>query len=277
MAKETKTEQLSAFEYTKAWFAFAFEHTTIVRPVHGILYLWIVELNNRMGWAQVFSSPASQSMAACGINSYNTYSAAMNDLVEWGFVEMVTPSKNQYVSCKIALLKFDNTQYKALDKAFTGHLIEHNTKHLRSTAQGTVQSIDSIIKPQTINNKPSTNVLVEGKPSGKRQPSVFTPPTLPEVLAYFREKGYSEHAGKKAWDYYDAGQWKDSKGNQVKNWKQKMQGVWFKDEHKVHVPGSAEQYTKAIMKSYLGTEDAWTIQDYKNWTPNPNFEFLRYE
>ena len=31
---------------------------------------------------------------------------------------------------------------------------------------------------------------------------------------------------------HDIANWKDSKGKQVKNWKQKMQGVWFKEENK---------------------------------------------
>jgi hypothetical protein len=36
----------------------------------------------------------------------------------------------------------------------------------------------------------------------------------------------------KAFKYYETGNWKDGKGNQVKNWKQKMQSVWFKEENK---------------------------------------------
>lgn len=61
----------------------------------------------------------------------------------------------------------------------------------------------------------------------------FTPPTLEMVLTYFEEKGYTEQSAKKAYEYYSVANWKDSKGNQVKNWKQKMQGVWFKDENKI--------------------------------------------
>lgn len=66
----------------------------------------------------------------------------------------------------------------------------------------------------------------------KKPFQVFTPPILDDVISYFTENGYSRSAAIKAFDYYSAGNWKDSKGNQVKNWKQKMQGVWFKDEHK---------------------------------------------
>ena len=60
----------------------------------------------------------------------------------------------------------------------------------------------------------------------------FTPPLISEVKEYFKEKGYTEQSAIKAFEYYDVADWKDSKGNKVKSWKQKMQGVWFKDENK---------------------------------------------
>lgn len=59
----------------------------------------------------------------------------------------------------------------------------------------------------------------------------FIPPTPEEVRQYFSDKGYSEEAANKAYDYYSAGNWKDSKGKRVKNWKQKMIAVWFKAEN----------------------------------------------
>ena len=39
-------------------------------------------------------------------------------------------------------------------------------------------------------------------------------------------------------DSDDPSDWKDSKGNKVKNWKQKMQSVWFKDENKIIIVDS---------------------------------------
>jgi len=58
-------------------------------------------------------------------------------------------------------------------------------------------------------------------------------PTLDDLILYFIQNGYSEIAAKKAFEYYSVADWKDSKGNKVKNWKQKMQGVWFKPENKI--------------------------------------------
>lgn len=61
----------------------------------------------------------------------------------------------------------------------------------------------------------------------------FIPPTLEEVKAFFKEKGYTEESAIKAYDYYAYADWKDSKGKQVLNWRQKFSSVWFRDEHKI--------------------------------------------
>lgn len=56
---------------------------------------------------------------------------------------------------------------------------------------------------------------------------------IEEVKLYFFENGYSEISAQKFFDYYSIANWKDSKGNKVKNWKQKAQAVWFKPENKI--------------------------------------------
>ena len=58
----------------------------------------------------------------------------------------------------------------------------------------------------------------------------FEPPTFEEFAAYCEENDFG-HISRKAYDYYTAGGWKDGRGAQVKNWKQKLRGVWF-DESK---------------------------------------------
>lgn len=75
----------------------------------------------------------------------------------------------------------------------------------------------------------------------------FTPPKLDDVEKYFFENGYTKNSGKKAFQYYDCADWKDSRGQPVKNWKQKMRGVWFKPENEqkggVNKNGSINNYT----------------------------------
>ncbi len=58
-------------------------------------------------------------------------------------------------------------------------------------------------------------------------------PSLEEVKAYFKENGYSLDIAEKAFRSYDVANWHDSKGNKIKNWKQKMINVWFREEYKV--------------------------------------------
>lgn len=71
---------------------------------------------------------------------------------------------------------------------------------------------------------------LERKHEGKAN-KTFIPPTIDEVKRYFKEKGYSQEGAQKAFDYYTAGDWKDSSGKQVKNWKQKVIGVWMRPEY----------------------------------------------
>jgi len=61
----------------------------------------------------------------------------------------------------------------------------------------------------------------------------YSNPTLIEVKDYFKLKGYTPDTASKAFDYYEANGWKDRNNKPVKNWKQKMIGVWFKPENKI--------------------------------------------
>lgn len=81
----------------------------------------------------------------------------------------------------------------------------------------------------TIKEKKSINK----KKSIKEKADAFSPPHLFEVKEYFIKNGYSEKSAIRAFEYYTSGGWKDARGNPVKNWKQKMIAVWFKDENEI--------------------------------------------
>ena len=49
----------------------------------------------------------------------------------------------------------------------------------------------------------------------------FTPPTLEEVEAYCKSRNNNVDA-KRFFDFFDSADWVDSKGNKVRNWKQKV-------------------------------------------------------
>jgi len=69
-------------------------------------------------------------------------------------------------------------------------------------------------------------------PRPNKPKKAFIAPRKENVINYFVENGYTATAGEKAFEYYNIADWHDASGKKIKNWKQKMQGVWFKPENK---------------------------------------------
>ena len=128
---------MNSYELSRKWFDFCFQNPEKIKPNHTALYFFCVEHCNRLGWKEKFGLPTTMVKDAIGIRSYNTYINTLNDLVEFGFIELIEKSKNQYSSNIIALSNYNKALGKALDKA----LIKHDTKQR--------ESIDSIIKQVT--------------------------------------------------------------------------------------------------------------------------------
>ena len=100
----------------------------------------------------------------------------------------------------------------------------------------TLNMLHNFVQVVTENGKDCSlekSKIREDKEKIKTGVTKFVPPSIQEVISYFKEKGYSEKSAMKAHEYYDTGNWHDSKNNKVMNWKQKMQSVWFKDENKI--------------------------------------------
>lgn len=75
---------------------------------------------------------------------------------------------------------------------------------------------------------------LESAPQKKR----FKPPTLEEVIAYCKERNSSVDP-RQFFEYFQAGNWMDSKGQKVKNWKQKLL-TWEKFQPKKPQPSGRE-------------------------------------
>lgn len=67
-------------------------------------------------------------------------------------------------------------------------------------------------------------------------------PTLEEVVKYAKERN-REDLAQKFYDYFSTGNWIDSKGNKVKNWKQKFI-TWENNNRAI------QQHEKVIQKEY---------------------------
>lgn len=82
----------------------------------------------------------------------------------------------------------------------------------------------------------------------KKSKKTFTPPTFEEVLAYAIEKN-REDLAKPFFDYFEAGEWVDSKGNKVRSWKQKF--LTWANNTPVGARGANCQSNKAKNKSFF--------------------------
>jgi hypothetical protein len=98
--------------------------------------------------------------------------------------------------------------------------------------------MDKTASDQVLDTRSDHRLTTNNKEKKRRKKKVdkdFIPPSIEEVKTYFEENGYTLDAAERAYKYYQSANWNDRGGNPVKNWKQKMIGVWFKDEYKKKV------------------------------------------
>jgi hypothetical protein len=194
-------KELTGYDLSRAWFDFCFENPDKICTNHTALYFFAIEHCNRLGWKKKFGLPTTMAMEAIGIKSYNTYKKTLAQLIEFGFIQMVEISKNQYSSNIIALSNFNKAPNKALDKALTKHMI----KQSESTVQSTGESNSSINKQLTINNKPLT-VEQQTTPLGLRLQNIFLQknkkypprpgqdiPAIISIAEFLYEQQYGNH------------------------------------------------------------------------------------
>jgi uncharacterized phage protein (TIGR02220 family) len=145
MEDRKQKEVKSGYSLARQWFDWAFSNPDKVSPVHTALYLWLCELNNRMGWAEKFGAASSMSMSAVGIKHHTTYKKAFDDLVLWGFVKLIEKSKNQYSANVIslsAMSKNSEAHSEALDKALSGAYSEAHAVYINNKPMNLKPEID---------------------------------------------------------------------------------------------------------------------------------------
>ena len=183
---------MNSYDLSRKWFDWTFENPERINPNHTALYFFTIEHCNRLGWKEKFGLPTTMAKEAIGIRSYNTYINTLNDLVEFGFINLIEKSKNQYSSNIVALSNFNKALDNALDKA----LIKHTTK------QG--ESNSSINKQETKNNKQI--------------------PELSEFLAFAIQEcsNINQEDVKHKYKSWILNEWKDGNDKPIKNWKTKL-------------------------------------------------------
>ena len=135
----------------------------------------------------------------------------------------ILPFVNQW---KRDILKFDKVCERNRLNGLKGGRPKNPVGYL-----GTQENPDKPKKAEKEKENDNDNDKENDKVKGKRSLSA---PTVEEVQAFFKDNGYSVEVATKAYHYYAEAGWKDSRGEPVRAWKQKMRGVWFREEHKQH-------------------------------------------
>lgn len=159
------TKEFTGYDYSRMFWDYSFNNPEHIKPYHAAVFFFAVEHCNRLGWKKKFGLPTSMVMEATGIKSYNKYKEVFDELVKFGFFEVIEVSKNQYSSNIVALSCHDKAQYKALDKALMKHSTKHHAKQVESTVQSTGESTDSIDKQ--LNKEPLNNKQLNKEQEGE--------------------------------------------------------------------------------------------------------------
>lgn len=110
-----------------------------------------------------------------------------------------------------------------------------------SAAKRQQTSTDVNGRQRTSTNKNNNNNKNKNKNNnGIGSSGRFAPPTLEEVRAYVTERGLPVDPVK-FFDYFTEGNWIDSKGNPVRNWKQKL--LTWASKEPAAAPPKKKQYT----------------------------------
>ena len=230
---------MNGYELTNMWYDFAADNPEKIKVKHHALFNYCVHLCNKLGWKEKFRLPTEHTKHILSITNQRTYSSALNELVEWGLIDMVQRSTNQHTANFISL---HTKSYRQCTK--------QGTKQRTSNVLSDVYALPSAVHTQCIvsatidkplinyNKLLHTNVLKKTnykKESFNKEAAInksFIPPTIEQMMDYCDERGHFRLIGEKAYHYYTQLNWKDKTGTPVKNWKIKM-NVWFKPENKV--------------------------------------------
>ena len=170
----------------------------------------ISSLSNLKGYCYA----GNEYFAECLSISKVRVSQSITDLEHKGYItRVIKRNERNEIEQRIIKLVIDN------DNTLSSKIIIPPIKNDNTLSS---KIIIPIIENFKENNNINNNINIKNKVST---------PTLQEVINYFLEKGSTEEKGKQAFDYYEAGNWHDSKGNKVKSWKQKMLAVWINNNN----------------------------------------------
>ena len=152
-------------------------------------------------------------------------------------------ASNKYLAefCQCTEIKISNAVKKCIELGYLELVsFDGRTRILKSRLK---ESLRQTYK----NNKTDLNkveaINITNNKDNKKESNRFIPPTLQDIMDFCKERNNGVDA-QKVFDYYSSANWKDGRGNPVKNWKQKIIAVWEKNNEKPvgHVAHGNDDY-----------------------------------
>ena len=183
-----------------------------------VYYILLVKLSHVDGYC----SMSSRELGKLRGKGMRTAQRVVESLKKKGYIKTVVYTDERgnshrkispirYVKCGRGV-RFDIGGY---DKSGEGAMTDLSPTYVKNGTQ-------IILNNHTDNNHSANQDLRNSVPSqkGKTKRKKFVPPSLDEVEQYVEENGLAIDA-RRFFDFYTAGEWHDSSGKPVKNWKQK--------------------------------------------------------
>jgi hypothetical protein len=169
-----------------------------LNPSHVSLYLALFQFWNMNRFNNPISIHRQDTLYLSKIGSRNTYHKCMRELSNWGYL-LYHPSHDSNKGSIIEMYNFDTTSDTTTNTT-------SDTTSVLAVGQGLVPSINNI------NNIKQTKQLKQ-----KESKTNFTPPTLEEVLEFFRIQKFVLEEAEPFFLYYQANGWLVGKAK-MKNW-----------------------------------------------------------
>ena len=178
------------------------------------LYLYLFHVNNKAMWKEWFEADNYTLTAGTRLQERNLI-RAKNGLKEKGLIDYQTGKRGE------------PTKYRLLIPRGLNTLSNFTVQNDREIEKYTIQNdsvTDSVTDRETASrsqkNQGAGDPLRHKTKDREREKRKNRTPTLEEVVAYAEEKSLTLNP-KTFFDFYEAGDWKDTNGKPVKNWKLK--------------------------------------------------------
>ena len=171
-----------------------------------VRYSKLINANEKLLFAEI--TALSNSTGICWAS--NNYFANLFDMTPQAISKWIKNlEKNNFIKCNYVYRKgskeIEKREIVCINHSLDG--INTGFKGINHSLEGYQHTIKD--NNTSINNKSNSRV------------NKFTNPSLEEIESYVIEKNINVDA-KQFFNYFDVANWIDSKGNKVKNWKQKL-------------------------------------------------------